>query len=134
MGNPLLSKNTDEFSTLNIPKTIVLKIKKTHNESFSESFDTDPRNAESQLDLKDIIEKFPDLTMERVFSSTSQQDLDQLSDSLDNEKKREIDLLSFYRIEVPIGENIENILEKLRKNNIIEEAYVEGGKQHLLLS
>ena len=127
MGNPLLSKNTDEFSPLNIPKTIVLKIKKTDNDSFSDSFETDPRNAESQLDLKDVMEKFPDLTMERVFSSTSQQNLDQLSDSLDNEKKREIDLLSFYRIEVPVGENIENILEKLRKNNIIEEAYVEGG-------
>jgi hypothetical protein len=36
-----------------------------------------------------------------------------LSDSLDNEKKQEIDLLSFYRIEVSVGgENIENILEK----------------------
>jgi hypothetical protein len=69
MGNPLLSKNTDEFSPLNIPKTIVLKIKKTDNDSFSDSFETDPRNAESQLDLKDVMEKFPNLTMERYLAA-----------------------------------------------------------------
>ena len=127
MGNPHLSKDNDNFSSLNIPKSIVIKIKKNDNESFSDSFDNNPRNAESQLDLKDLTEKFSNLTMERVFSSISQQDLDQLSDSLDNEKKQNIDLLSFYRIEIPLGENIDNILNKLKINNIIEEAYIEGG-------
>jgi cell division protein FtsX len=114
MGNPRISKNNDEFYSINIPKTIIIKIKNNENKFFSDSFDTDPRNAESQLDLKDLLEKFPDVTMERVFSST-QQNLDKLSENSDNEKKQNIDLLSFYRIEIPHGENTDNILDKLKK-------------------
>ena len=106
-------------------KQIIVKFKNEINLPYEDGIEKRIKHEKNDRVLEDLFSEFSDLTLTRLFTSVSPeeiQNLDECTQTSDNNSSA--NLLNYYTLQIPKGVQVENLLEKLKKSSLIEDVYI----------
>jgi Subtilase family len=122
------SKKKGSQSSTVVPRTIVVRFKEYVKLPYVDSLE----NRFTELGLSSLVEifqEFPNMTMNRLYTSISSDKIEKLmKEAHDRDKNfRPLNLLLYYRIILPDKVRAYKIIEKLKEVPLIDEVYLESG-------
>ncbi|GGE61577.1 S8 family peptidase [Priestia taiwanensis] len=111
-------------------KQLIVKFKNEVDLPYEDGLEQQIESEKNDSTLEAVFSEFPDLTLTRLFTSVNPKEIQKLTE---NGKKHDnhssSNLLNYYVVQIPKGEQAETLLEKLKKSPLIEDVYIKDLKE-----
>ncbi|MGM2864351.1 S8 family peptidase [Bacillus cereus group sp. Bce021] len=107
-------------------KQIIVKFKNKINLPYEDGIEKRIKQEKNDIVLEKFFSEFPDLTLKRLFTSVSPDEIQNLNKSAKTDNNTSSsNLLNYYVIQVSKHVQVEVLVEKLKQSSLIEDVYIK---------
>ncbi|ENQ3077359.1 S8 family serine peptidase [Bacillus cereus] len=107
-------------------KQIIVKFKNEINLPYEDGIERRIKQEKNDIVLEKLFSEFPDLTLTRVFTSVSPDEIQSLNKNVKTDNNASSsNLLNYYVIQVSKNRQAEVLVEKLKQSPLIENVYIK---------
>ncbi|WP_243523540.1 S8 family serine peptidase [Bacillus pseudomycoides] len=107
-------------------KQIIVKFKNKINLPYEDGIEKRIKQEKNDIVLEKFFSEFPDLTLTRLFTSVSPEEIQNLDKNAKTDNNNSSsNLLNYYMIQVSKNVQAERLVEKLKQSPLIEDVYIK---------
>ncbi|MDP7980036.1 S8 family peptidase [Bacillus sp. WLY-B-L8] len=107
-------------------KQVIVKFKNEINLPYEDGIEKRIKQEKNDIVLEKFFSEFPDLTLTRLFTSVSPDEIQSLNKSAETDNNTSSsNLLNYYVIQVSKNGQAEVLVEKLKQSSLIEDVYIK---------